>query len=118
MTIRTIIPEPLDGMERLDQWLSKREEIKSRFLHHIGKPNFPRKPQDIETVATVECGSYTRHKLHYKVGDKDQVRAYLFVPHSITAPAPAILAMHQMNNYGKDEVAGLLETKIMPTVMN
>jgi dienelactone hydrolase len=111
MTIKKIIPEPQDGMERLDQWLSKREEIKSRFLDHIGKPNFSRKPHDIETIETVECDRYTRNKLHYQVGDKDEVRAYLFVPHSITTPAPAILAMHQMNNYGKDEVAGLFGNK-------
>jgi dienelactone hydrolase len=45
------------------------------------------------------------------VGEGDKVHAYLFVPHALVAPAPGILAMHQMNNFGKDEVAGLFGNK-------
>ena len=118
MTIKTLIPEPQDGTDRLDQWRKKREDIKNRFLDNIGKPKFPRKPHAIETMDTTDGESYLRHKIRYWVGEQDEVRAYLMVPHGLIPPTPAILAMHQMNNYGKDEVAGLFGIKIMPMVMS
>jgi dienelactone hydrolase len=107
MAIKTLLPEQQDGMDQLDQWLEKREEIKSRFLDHIGSPNIPRKRYDIEIIETTDGESYIRHKIRYWVGEEEEVHAYLLVPHGLSAPAPAILAMHQMNNCGKDEVAGL-----------
>jgi hypothetical protein len=61
----------------LDQWVEKREEIKTRFLDNIGKPEFPRKPGDIETIDITQCESYMRSKLRYWVGEKEEVRAYL-----------------------------------------
>ena len=107
MTINILIPEQQDGVDELDRWLEKREEIKTRFLDNIGRSNFPRNPHNIETIETTDGESYSRHKLRYWVGENDEVRAYLLIPHGLIAPAPAILAMHQMNNYGMDEVAGL-----------
>ncbi len=111
MTIKTLLPEAQNGMDQLDQWSERREEIKTRFLDNIGCPEFPRKPRDIETFEITECESYARYKLQYWVGEKDEIRAYLLVPHGLNMPAPAILAMHQMNKYGKDEVAGLYGNK-------
>ena len=111
MTIKTLIPEQQEGMDQLDQWREKREEIKRCFQDNIGRPHFPRTPHDIETFETTVVESYTRSKLHYWVGEHEEVRAYLLVPHGLIGPAPAILAMHQMNNFGKDEVAGLYGNK-------
>ena len=111
MTIKTLLPEQQDGMDRLDLWIEKREEIKSRFMENIGRPEFLRKTRDIETIETTKCKSYARRKLRYWVGEKEEVRAYLFVPHGLIKPAPTIVAMHQMNNCGKDEVAGLYGNK-------
>jgi len=107
MTIKKLIPEPQAGMDQLNQWREKREQIKRRFLDNIGRSEFPRKPCDIEIIETTECESYIRSKLRYWVGENEEIRAYLLVPHGLMGPAPAVLAMHQMNNYGKDEVAGL-----------
>jgi len=107
MAIKTLIPEQQDGVDELDQWLEKREEILTRFLDNIGRSNLPRNPRDIEIIESTECESYIQHKLRYWVGEQDEVRSYLLVPHGLIASAPAILAMHQMNKYGKDEVAGL-----------
>ena len=107
MTIKTLLPEQQVGTDQLDQWLEKKEEIKTRFLDNIGRPNFPRKLYEIETIEATDGESYIRRKLRYWVGEEEEVHAYLLVPHGLSAPAPAILAMHQMNNCGKDEVAGL-----------
>jgi dienelactone hydrolase len=111
MSIKTLLPEGQGEKDQLEQWREKREEIKQRFLDCAGRPNFPRNTRDIETIDTSECESYTRHKLRYWVGEAEEVHAFLLVPHGVNAPAPAIVAMHQMNNYGKDEVAGLFGNK-------
>jgi hypothetical protein len=63
MIIKTLLPEPQDGIDRLDQWIEKRVEIKERFLDNIGRPNFPRKPQYIEIYETMDDERYIQHKL-------------------------------------------------------
>ncbi len=107
MTIKTIIPEEQAGVDPLDQWLEKRNEIKDRFLENLGKSDIPRNTHDIEIIESTECEGYIRHKIHYWVGEQEEVQAYLLVPHELKTACPAIVAMHQMNNCGKDEVAGL-----------
>jgi hypothetical protein len=89
MAIKTLFPKPQDGIDRLDQWIEKREEIKERFLDNIGRPDIPRKPQYIEIYETMDDELYIRHKLHYRVGEEDEIWAYLFLPHKVNAPAPA-----------------------------
>jgi dienelactone hydrolase len=111
MTIKALLPEKGGTPYRLDQWLEKREDIKMRFLDNIGRPNFPRNTHAIETIETTDCENYVRHKLSYIVGDDEEIRAYLFVPMGVIAPVPAIVAMHQWNDFGKDEVAGLYGSK-------
>ena len=111
MTIKTLLPEQDGPPFGLDQWLEKRQDIKTRFLDNIGTPNFSRNTRAIETLETTHCENYARHKLRYFVGENDQIRAYLFVPVGAIAPGPAIVAMHQWNDFGKDEVAGLHGSK-------
>jgi dienelactone hydrolase len=111
MTIKTLIPEPKDGVDLLVQWQEKRDEINGRFLESIGRQNIPRVPLNIETIETTQCENYTRSKLRYWVGENEAIQAYLLVPYGLIGPAPAILAMHQMNDYGKDEVVGLFGNK-------
>lgn len=111
MTIKTLLPEQDDPSFRLDQWLEKRQDIKMRFLDNIGTPNFSRSTCAIETIETTNCENYVRHKLRYFVGENEEIRAYLFVPIGAIASVPAIIAMHQTNDFGKDEVAGLYGSK-------
>ena len=111
MTIKTLLPEQDDPSYSLDQWLEKRQDIKMRFLDNIGTPNFSRSTRAIERTETTHCENYVRHKLRYFVGENEEIRAYLFVPIGAIASTPAIIAMHQTNDFGKDEVAGLRGSK-------
>ena len=78
MTIKTLIPKPKDGMDVLDQWIEKRDEIKIRFLDNIGKPEFPRRQGDIETIEIAQTESYTRSKLRYWVGERGRGKGIPF----------------------------------------
>ena len=107
MTIKTLLPEPDQGMDKLDWWLENREDIKRRFLDVVGTPIFPRNTRAIETIETIDCENYVRHKLRYLVGDNEEICAHLLVPTAVKENSPAIVAMHQTNDCGKDEVAGI-----------
>lgn len=113
MTIKPLLPEQYDPTEFPEWWPEKRKDIHRIFMENIGTPPFSRNTCTIETIETVECEIYSRHKLRYLVGDLDVIHAYLFVPKSGKKETgfPAILAMHQMNDYGKDEVAGIQGSK-------
>jgi len=113
MTIKTLLPAQDYSANTLDWWSEKRNDIKRRFLENIGTPPFARNTSAIETMETTDCEHYVRHKLHYMVGEEEEIHAYLFVPTTEKKEAgfPAILAMHQMNDFGKDEVAGLHGSK-------
>lgn len=113
MTIKPLLPEPIEPDKFLDWWSEKHEDIQRRFQENIGLPPFPRNTRHIETIETVDCQAYVRHKLRYLVGEQEEIHAYLFVPGMGKKETgfPAILAMHQMNDFGKDEVAGLYGNK-------
>ena len=107
MTIKTLFPEQNGTPYSLEQWLEKREDIKMRFFDNIGMPEFSRNTRAIETIETTNCENYEMHKLRYIVGENEEIHAYLLVPTGAIAPGPAIVAMHQWNDFGKDEVVGL-----------
>ena len=66
----------------------------------------PRVPLDVETTESVDCGSYTRHRVVYDSEPMMSVPAYLLVPNDRTKPGPAILAQHG-HGAGKSEVCGI-----------
>lgn len=111
MAIKTLLPKQSDVTDKLDWWGEKREDIKRRFRENIGTPTFPRNTRAVETIETTDCEIYVRHKLCYIVGDQEEIRAYLFVPTALKAGSPAVVAFHQTNDFGKDEVAGLQGNK-------
>jgi hypothetical protein len=113
MAIKSLLPTQYDPAGILNWWSEKRKDIQQRFQDHIGSPPFPRNTRSIETIETFENENYVRYKIRYMVGNQEKVHAYLFVPKAAKKEAgfPAILAMHQMNDYGKDEVAGIQGSK-------
>jgi len=107
MAIKALLPELIDKEEKLAWWIMHREDIKHRFLEHTGNPEYTRDTHAVELIETLECERYTRQKIRYIVGDGEEIRAYLFIPVGDKNSLPAVVAMHQTNNFGKDEVAGL-----------
>jgi dienelactone hydrolase len=108
VSIKELLPRHCTSDSNLDSWRRKRDDIRRRFRDNIGIPPFARNTRSIETIDSVEGELYTRRKIRYLVGDCEEIRAHLFVPAGITTQAPALLALHQMNDpFGKDEAAGL-----------
>lgn len=91
----------------INQWQRKREDIKKRLYETIGTPPVKRNTRNIEIVSEEHSKKYVRRKICYTVGDNDVIWAYLLIPHKMSAPAPAIVAMHQTVNSGKNEVVSI-----------
>ncbi|MHA2090079.1 MAG: alpha/beta hydrolase family protein [Candidatus Kariarchaeaceae archaeon] len=94
-------------IEEKETWEIKREEIKSRLFETIGHPPFYRDTRNVEILEEIERSNYTEQKLQYAVGeDADPISTYVYFPNNIPDPVPGILALHQFNPLGKEEVAG------------
>jgi dienelactone hydrolase len=62
-----------------------------------------------ETLDSVETATYRRDTVVFDVEDTMSVPAYLLVPHTRSAPGPAVLAIHG-HGPGKSEACGLERT--------
>ncbi len=58
-------------------------------------------------VAEERGAKFNRKKVLLQVEPADTMAVYLLVPNDLTAPAPAMLCLHQTTAVGKDEPAGL-----------
>jgi len=107
MTIKPLLLDQRGMAIDIQGWQAKRKEIVVRLFRTIGQPPAPRNTRAVEALDERKLPAYTRHKLRYVVGESDPILAYLLIPHQVERPAPALVAMHQTFNSGKDEVAGL-----------
>jgi len=64
-------------------------------------------PLDIETVETVDEGSYIRKKILFTPEPGDRLPAYLCIPKNISGKVPGILCLHQTTAIGKAETVGI-----------
>ena len=66
-----------------------------------------RVPLDVQIVSTEVVDGYVRQKISFATEPGDRVPAWLLIPEDQTTKGPAMLCLHQTNNIGKDEPAGL-----------
>jgi dienelactone hydrolase len=100
-------PCPLDALgTELEPW---RARVRTRLDELLG-PAPARVPLDLETIESVDCGTYQRDRIVFDTEATMSVPAYLMVPHARRAgPAvPAVLAIHG-HGPGKSLVCGIDE---------
>jgi dienelactone hydrolase len=98
-------PLPAEGGPVLEQW---RGRCRDRLGDLLGRGPEP-VPLDLETLESVECHGYRRHKIVFDTEQTMSVPAYLLVPDGRTTAGPAVLAAHG-HGPGKSLVCGLDET--------
>jgi dienelactone hydrolase len=89
--------------------LAWRERVRARLDELLG-PLPERVPLELETVESVACEGYRRHKVVFDTEETMSVPAYLLVPDDRVEPGPAVLAAHG-HGPGKDLVCGLAQTE-------
>ncbi len=107
MAIKPLLAGDEVSIQSIEQWVHRREDIQARLFDTIGFPPVPRNTRSIELSSEAGFDEYLRQKISYQVGDGERIPAFLLRPKVLAEPAPAILALHQTVNVGKDEVVGL-----------
>lgn len=94
-----------------EQWEPRRRSIVAAVEQVTGPVPGPafRVPLDLKVIGEEDCGKYVRKTIAYNVDPSDRVESFLLIPKGIKHPVPAILALHETNNFGKRSVAGLAE---------
>jgi dienelactone hydrolase len=98
-------PFPEHNAAEIPAWRQRRRE---RF-HELLGPLPDMVPLAPETLGTVPCDGYARHKVVFDSEDTMSVPGYLLVPDDRHEPGPAVLAIHG-HGPGKSHVCGLAET--------
>jgi dienelactone hydrolase len=92
------------------EWKAERAQYLTAWRELVG-PWPARPPLDAQVLSTEETDAYTRYKVAYASLSGDpvvsRITAWLLVPHGLTAPAPAVVTVHQTIPQGKDEPAGI-----------
>ena len=88
-------------------WEKKRNKIIEGFYSITGKPPVERNTRDIKIMSETKLEQYTRRKISYIVGDGELISAYILIPNGFKGKAPAVVALHQTINDGKEEPVGL-----------
>ncbi len=98
-------------IKTLADWAKRREHIVSHFQRVTGPLPSPlrRVPLDVKVIEEVKVGTLTRRKLSFQSDPTDRVTAFLFLPGPAASSTkwPAVLALQQTTNSGKDEPAGI-----------
>lgn len=91
-------------------WEVRKAHVLANMQTVMGPLPKPAKPipLDVKTLEETKLGDLTRRKISYHTDSLERsVNAYLFIPATTGQRAPAILCLHQTNNIGKEEPAGL-----------
>jgi dienelactone hydrolase len=94
------------NLPALSDWPTRRPEIERTWRSYLG-PLPESAPVTWRSGDEAVADGVRRQRIRYQSPD-DEVSAYLLTPDPApTAPAPAVLALHQTVTIGKDEVVGL-----------
>lgn len=90
-----------------DEWRVRREEIKKVLQVFLGAPPQAKPPLEPRVIEETARGNHTLRRLVFQTEPGEFVPAYLLIPKSIRARAPAVICPHQTTQAGKREPAGL-----------
>ncbi|MDH7571060.1 MAG: alpha/beta fold hydrolase, partial [Armatimonadota bacterium] len=96
-------------VQRREDWEKRRAHILANFQLVAGSlPGVGRRaPLEVTVLEETRLPDVTRRRILYTAEPGDPVPAYLLLPRSGEAPAPAMLCLHQTTPIGKGEPAGL-----------
>lgn len=92
-----------------EDWARRRQHILENFQRVAGAlPDRDRQVAlDVQVLEETRLDRITRRRISFVAEPGDRIFAYLFLPVSPTAKAPAVLCLHQTTRIGKAEPAGL-----------
>ncbi|MBU7014234.1 MAG: dienelactone hydrolase family protein, partial [Theionarchaea archaeon] len=104
--IKSLLSKDDGTIDTVGQWEKNREDIRERLHRTLGFSPEPRKTRDLVVLDEEHLEHYRRQRISY-TAMQDRITAYLLIPSPLEKPAPAVVAMHQTVNSGKNEVVAL-----------
>lgn len=95
--------ESQNPLRTLDQWEAKKVSWKNNMASimgtlpprdHLGNP-------DLIYGDSSVAENYTKHHITFASDERNEVTAFLYIPHTIKAKAPAMLVLHSTGDLGK-----------------
>lgn len=100
--------ESQNPLRTLDQWEQKQESWKNNMASIMGtlpSRDHLKSPEINYLDSTVE-DNYTKHHISFASDERNEVTAFLYIPHTIKVKAPAMLVLHSTGDLGKKIVDG------------
>ena len=100
--------ESENPLRTLEQWEEKKVSWKNNMASIMGTlPSRAhlKRPEVNYLDSTVEA-NYTKHHISFASDKRNEVTAFLYIPHSIKVKAPAMLVLHSTGDLGKKIVDG------------
>ncbi len=94
-------------VKAIPDWNIRRAHVLENMQKVMGPfPTHERGDLAVQVLEEMEFPMYTRKKITFQSEPGDRAPAYLLIPKNITGKAPAILALHQTYQLGKEEPVG------------
>ena len=94
-------------VEAIPDWNIRRAHVLENMQKVMGPfPNHERGDLAVEVLGEVDFPLYTQKKITFQSESGDRTPAYLLIPKNLSGKAPAILALHQTYQLGKEEPVG------------
>jgi dienelactone hydrolase len=91
----------------IPDWNIRRAHVLENMQKVMGPfPSHERGDLAVEVLEEVDFPLFTRKKITFQSEPGDRAPAYLLIPKNLSAKAPAILALHQTYQLGKEEPVG------------
>ncbi|TDQ38663.1 alpha/beta hydrolase family protein [Aureibacillus halotolerans] len=86
------------------------DALQSEWTNAIGTcPDVAEAELHVNLIHSVERDGYREEKVELHIGDVATMPIYILIPHNVTLPAPAVLAIHG-HGYGHNEIVGRTQT--------
>lgn len=106
----TINKQNVFNTHDLTSWLKQREYISKKVKNLLGQVPYKTSQIRVTILSEHKKDGYYLKKIVYPVSSDEMVRAYILEPIGLVSKRPAILALHQTVESGKDQVVGISDT--------
>lgn len=99
-------PSKIEKLTAIGEWEIKAKALREIFMQTLGEPPEISCPLSAEVVEEVDCKNHIKRKVTYFVEPDEKISAYVLIPKSLKARAPAVLCIHPTTPFGKEQAIG------------
>ncbi len=99
-----------NAIEAVTEWESKSRDIRRRFELMLGAGPCGARPSPNVTICSeIFCDNFVRREIEFSVHDNERAHAYIHIPTSLVAEAPAVLCLQQTAPHDREVIMGVTD---------